>query len=113
MMLPTGQSLPQGRIPEVVSDKLHFQALRCQLGKGRSGGGERSGVEGGEIGGERPKGVLAYALFDEGTQGRDIPVCEQGRELIAALKWKHAYERVQRVGARELAIRPEGRAVQG
>ena len=104
-MLLAGQSLPPlGRVPEVVSDEPYHQASRCRPGKGRSGDGERPDSAVGQIGGERPKGILAYALFDEVTQGRDILVREQGRERIAALQREHACACVQRVGARELAI---------
>ena len=57
--------VPAGRVPQMLRHKFQRQRLGGRPGQGGSGRRQRPGLEIGEIGGERPKAVLAHPFLGE------------------------------------------------
>ena len=83
------------RIPEVVRDEFERQRLGGRPGQGHAGGGDRPGLEIGEVGGERAQGVLAHALASQVLEGLDVAVGQKLGEPVTPIDRQDGGERVE------------------
>ena len=93
-----------GGIVKVVGDEAQDEALGRRPGQGVAAGGQRPGLEIGEIGGHGAQGVGAHALAGEMAQRLDLAVAEEPGQPVAAAERQHGGQRVELEGRPRLGV---------